>query len=219
MIGQEKYVACVMVLVKQILTNVWTVTMNGKNSLYISTKNTKLGNIHSISLPPVKTCAPGVPCVHGCYARRIFRMYPVVREQWQHNLNVYLEDAENYFFLLKEFIVSNEVPYFRFHIGGDCPDKKYADLVLKISREIPKVNFMIFTKRYDYFTEDIPANLSVILSMWPYIKEPQSGLRKSWIRGDLRANGRKLYECRGICEECLYCYSSENKFDILLVPH
>jgi len=186
--------------------------------LYISKGNSKVGNIPSISLPPVTTCVKNVPCVSHCYAINISRRFKHVKKQWQHNLFEYKDDSGIYFNTIFQFLDINRPPYFRFHIGGDCPDEYYANQVVKISSQFNKTNFLLFTKRYNWFST-VPHNLSVMLSMWAYIKEPVSPFRKAWVRGDLRTVGKELYACKGKCTDCLYCYSNDNPLDILLKPH
>ena len=187
--------------------------------LYISKGNSKVGNIPSISLPPVTTCVTSTPCVKECYAIRISKRFSHVRKQWEHNLYEYIDDSGIYFNTIFKFLDVNKPKYFRFHIGGDCPDKYYTLQVIKICAQFPNTNFLIFTKRYEWFSNiSVLSNLFVILSMWPYIKEPQSSFRKTWVRGDLRIIGKELYSCKGKCTECLYCFNN-NPLDILLKPH
>ncbi len=174
--------------------------------------------IPSISLPPVTTCVKNVACVKDCYANRIVRRWEHVRKQWLHNLWEYNDDAGIYFNTLHRFLDISRPAYFRFHIGGDCPDEYYAKQLIQLCGYFPKTRFLIFTKRYTWFGI-VPPNLSVIFSMWPYIKEPESKFRKSWVRGDLRANSRELYKCKGKCTDCLYCYHADNELGILLKPH
>ena len=41
----------------------------------ISEKNTKMGWIPSVSLPPIITCRPNAPCKKDCYALKAYRCY------------------------------------------------------------------------------------------------------------------------------------------------
>lgn len=61
----------------------------------ISGGNSKMGNIPSVSLPSVITCRQ-CACQEKCYARRLERLRPAVRNAYQHNLDVLNSDPETY---------------------------------------------------------------------------------------------------------------------------
>lgn len=188
--------------------------------IHISDGNSKLGAIPSISLTPIASCVENIGCASACYAVNIIKRFPVVSAQWRANLSFYKRYPVWYFVKVQEFLAANKPSHFRFHIGGDCPDKNYADMVVFTAKVYPSVQFLIFTKRYTWFDPDkLPPNLSVILSVNCYVKEPVSALRKSYIRGDIRAWGLDLFKCEGKCTECLYCFDSKNPMGILLKPH
>ena len=61
----------------------------------ISKGNSKLGAIPSVSLPSIKTCR-NCACQEKCYAQKLERLRPAVRNAYQHNLEVWLKDPETY---------------------------------------------------------------------------------------------------------------------------
>ena len=48
-----------------------TLSRFANNIVSISSRNEKLGDIKSVSLPAVKTCNPSAPCFKYCYARKL----------------------------------------------------------------------------------------------------------------------------------------------------
>ena len=61
----------------------------------ISPGNSKLGAIPSVSLPAIKTCRV-CGCAEKCYAAKLERIRPSVREAYQHNLDVLKSDPDTY---------------------------------------------------------------------------------------------------------------------------
>ena len=186
--------------------------------LHISTGNTKLGNIHNISLPPIVTCSPDIKCGKDCYARGITRRWKAVRLAWERNLAIYKSDHGAYFTTINDWLVLYSPAAFRWHVGGDIPDRAYLDGMIDIAKRFPHIKFMFFTKRYDWVTDEVvlPTNLRCRISAWPYMKLPESRHPKAWIRGDMRAPADAAV-CTGKCEDCMTCWDSEE--DIILKPH
>lgn len=141
--------------------------------IHISNGNSKLGNIPSISLPPIKTCGD-VFCAKDCYALNITKRFEHVKEQWEENFAHYTTDRNRYFADIFFWLVRKSPSHFRFHVGGDCPDTWYLGEVYSIARSLPHIKFMMFTKRYSWIApNEVPNNLSILLSMWPYMQIPQ----------------------------------------------
>ena len=61
----------------------------------ISQGNSKLGAIPSVSLPSIKTCR-ACACRDKCYAQKLERLRPAVRNAYQHNLEVLINEPETY---------------------------------------------------------------------------------------------------------------------------
>jgi hypothetical protein len=177
----------------------------------LSPGNMKLGKIHNISLPPIKTCVKGVPCANGkCYALKAWRQYPAVREAWQNNLQCYIEDPEGYFKEIWKYIWKRRAKYFRWHVGGDIPDGRYIDGMIEVANMCPSTQFLAYTKRYGYFPLRLPDNLRLVVSAWPGHPLPRNlGAPVAWLSHDHRIpRNRDIIECPNNCDKCLQCFGT-----------
>lgn len=87
----------------------------------ISNGNAKMGAIPSVSLPPVITCPKGAPCAAKCYAAKLCRIYPTVRNAYQNNLDILNQDWEAYWQQVRAAVSLSK--YFRFHVSGGYPER------------------------------------------------------------------------------------------------
>jgi len=178
--------------------------------LHISKGNMKLGKIPNISLPPAVTCRPKVPCAKQCYAQKAMRLYPSVRKAWLENwqfLQAY--GAAQYFIAIETWLREHRPTHFRWHVSGDMPDVAYAEWVMQTARIFPDIKFMMFTKRWDLLPlgEKIPDNFSIILSMWPGLRNPKGfdDFPRAWLSIDKRRPNFH-FKCPGRCDECYKCW-------------
>lgn len=135
----------------------------------ISLGNSKMGNIPSVSLPPVTTCPAGAPCAKLCYAARMCRQRPNVAAAYQRNLDAYKEDPRSYFLQISAAMAVSR--FFRFHVAGDIPDYEYLAGMVDVCRQNPHCKALCFTKRYslvNVFASDncMPENLQIVFSEW-----------------------------------------------------
>jgi len=192
-------------------------------NLHVSPGNSKLGDVPNVSLPPILSCDPNVKCAQDCYAVNIVKRFRHVRALWEGNLKYYETAPQNFFADIHCWLIRNNPSHFRWHVGGDCPDKKYLKEVYTISRSMPHIKFMMYTKRYSWVNKrTIPDNINVLLSMWPYMLEPYKKqqikrIPKTWVRGDLRAP-KDIFVCKGQCTSCYQCWDKSTK-NILLKGH
>lgn len=184
--------------------------------LKISRGNSKIGQTPNLSLPPIVTCRDNVPCARDCYAKRSYIQYPRVRECWGGNLKLYLEKPEKFFSDLTVYLSIKRPRRFRLFVGGDFPDAKFFDKMLDIVFSYPDINFLCFTKRYEFairWQGYIPSNYKLVLSMWPGLDLPE-GYEKfptAWLSEDDRFNFDTYIKCKGKCSECGYqCWSAIN---------
>ena len=141
--------------------------MLNKNKVSISKGNSKMGFIPSVSLPPIVTCANGCKCAKKCYAAKLCKLRPNVRNAYQRNLDILKNDMDSYFLQVKAAAMVSK--YFRFHVSGDIPDMNYLDRMVKLAQELPGTTFLAFTKQYNFVNNflqyaQIPNNLKIIFS-------------------------------------------------------
>ena len=174
----------------------------------ISNGNRKMGAIPSVSLPPVITCPKNAPCAKKCYALKMCRIYPTVKNAYQNNLDILNEDWGEYWRQVN-FAVSM-ARYFRFHVAGDIPNAAYFKEMVTTAKNNPHTKILAFTKQYaivnhyiDTFGE-LPANLHLIFSEWGndwQVPNPHSLPTSTVIfKGNTPRDDWKV--CGGNCTEC-----------------
>lgn len=182
-------------------------TSNQIAKVSISTGNRKMGQIPSVSLPPIVTCKNCATCAKKCYAAKLCRIYKSVREAYENNLNILKADRNEYFEQVKA--AARMSRYFRFHVSGDIIDVDYLDRMVKTARELKGTEFLAFTKNYEdvnkYFENHRkPANLHLIMSL-PFdgatIENPHNLPTAAVIlKGSEPKASYKV--CGGNCSEC-----------------
>jgi hypothetical protein len=194
----------------------------------ISTGNSKMGAIPSVSLPACITCNPNAPCFNGCYAVKIARIYKTVTMAYDRNLNILKNDPAAYWLQVRA--AATMTKYFRYHVSGDIPDMEYFNNMVTLAKDLPGTIFLAFTKQYDIINEYlnsggvIPENLKIIFSNWgawkcnnPY-KLPQCEVI---FKGDIPADNWKI--CGGNCTECacagIGCWELKNNETIAIYKH
>ena len=220
--------------------------MKTKLRIKISKGNMKLGKVHNISLPPIVTCREDAPCKKDCYAVRSFRMYPNTRKAWQTNLDIYNDSPELFFAEINTYLHEYDIKRFRWHVAGDIVDQRYLDGIVRTAIIFNKVEFLLFTKKYDLDygaiykathnmahefvsdTRNVP-NLAVIFSAWPGMEAPnyKYDFPVAWLSTDDRSPvhnsfpAQEYYKCVGHCGECGHrCWDVvKNKIDIVFDLH
>ena len=175
--------------------------------LNVSKGNVKMGDIPSVSLPPVVTCNHNAPCFKECYARRMTR-YPNVKNAWQENLDYYIDFADGYFYELSQSFKTSA--YFRMHVGGDIPNFDYFYRLCETAKKAPNCQILIFTKQFNFVNdfmeicEKIPSNLHVIFSGWNGWKPINPyHLPETDIFTDFETLPKNPIVCGGNCTDCI----------------
>ena len=206
----------------------------------ISESNRKIGKTASISLSSYYSCDHSLQCYKKkCYAKRMENRINILRA-WTQNSYLYMTNPTTFKNGIENFLDKKKTLFFRWHVGGDIPDRRYYDIIFKIASNFRETKFLLFTKRYNlmediiYSLKFIP-NLNVKLSMWPYEKqeieynslEALNKVRNSklhnisatWINTDVRRfTMRNLSrKCLGSCEHCRLCWYTDN--DIVFNLH
>ena len=138
----------------------------------ISSGNTKMGKVASVSLLPILTC-PGRcdgTCGDKCYAKKLALLRPTVARAYARNTAV-ARFAPHAFFEAVA-VAMQKAEYFRFHVSGDLPSYDYLHRVIRACTSAPHCQVLMFTKRYElvnkYIWEygDLPHNLHCLFSGW-----------------------------------------------------
>lgn len=173
----------------------------------ISNGNAKMGAIPSVSLPPVKTCAAGCTCARKCYAAKLCRIYPSVKNAYDRNLDILTTDAGAYWQQVRATAIVAR--FFRYHVSGDIPNAEYFAQMIETANAAPGTMFLAFTKQYkivnDYINNGgaIPHNLKIIFSLWDGMTTPNPhGLPTAAVifKGSEPAPDWKI--CGGNCSAC-----------------
>lgn len=178
------------------------------STVKISKGNSKLGAIPSVSLPSIKTCRE-CACREKCYAQKLERLRPAVRNAYQHNLEVWIKDPDTYWREVEASIMMSR--FFRFHVSGDIPSFKYLVNMVAIAKRQPHCEVLCFTKKYNLVNEfieqggELPSNLHMIFSGWVGLDMANPfSLPEAHVRyrdGSTTAREDAI-ECSGNCTEC-----------------
>lgn len=144
---------------------------NKNNIVSISKGNRKMGEIKSVSLPPVLTCAENCTCAKKCYAMRMYCMYKQTKAAYDRNLEIFTTDPDSYWEQVNDSLCTSR--FFRFHVSGDIPTYNYLLGMIKSARNNPHCDILVFTKKYNLVNTaldnnvEIPSNLHILFSEWP----------------------------------------------------
>ena len=174
----------------------------------ISSGNSKMGSVPSVSLPSIKTCRQ-CACQSKCYAQKLERLRPAVRNAYQHNLEVLINEPETYWREVEASVMMSR--FFRFHVSGDIPTAEYLANMVAVAGRNSHCEILCFTKRYEMVNEfieqngELPSNLHMIFSGWigldmvnPF-SLPEAHVR--YRDGSTTACDNAV-ECGGNCTEC-----------------
>lgn len=196
----------------------------------LSSGNSKMGSIPSVSLPAIKTCRL-CDCHNKCYAKKLERLRPTVRKAYQRNLDILTSDPDTYWREVEASIMMSR--FFRFHVSGDIPSEEYFRKMVEVAKRNPHCEILCFTKRYEIVNESIsrmylasiygttihppfgnpsimadaviPKNLHIIFSAWDgFDMDNLFELPVAYVRfrdGHTAAPANAL-ACQGNCSEC-----------------
>lgn len=197
----------------------------------ISSGNSKMGSIPSVSLPAGVTCR-SCGCAKKCYAKKLERLRPNVANAYRHNLEVLLNDPDTYWREVEASIMMSR--YFRFHVSGDIPSDLYFIKMIEVASRNPHCEILCFTKQFElvnevvdnrYLCSDagttagfwnfdrtkvdvdqvIPKNLHIVFSGWPGLKmdNPYNFPEAHVKFRDGTTTARSdAKKCSGNCTEC-----------------
>ena len=195
----------------------------------ISKGNSKLGEIKSVSLPSGLTCIK-CGCNKKCYAKKIERLRPNVRNSYIRNLTILEEDPQTYWREVEAAIMTSR--FFRFHVSGDIPDWDYLIKMVSIAVRNLHCEILCFTKKYEIVNRylsnvgDLPPNLHMIFSAWVDLKMvnpfhlPEAHVLYRDGTTTAREDAKK---CGGNCTECACisggCWSLKKGEQVVFKEH
>lgn len=196
----------------------------------ISSGNSKMGAIPSVSLPAGVTCRQDCECSKKCYAKRLERMRPSVHQAYQHNYDLLTHDSDTYWREVEASIMMSR--FFRYHVSGDIPDNVYFAHMIEIAEHNPHCEMLCFTKKYNLvndhldFGGTIPKNLHIIFSGWRGMKMvnpynlPEAHVRYKDGTTTARENAKP---CGGNCTECAItdggCWTAKHGEQVVFDEH
>ena len=156
---------------------------------------------------------------------KAYRMYPLVRAAWNTNSKEIKNNREQYFNDIAAYLRKKSPDFFRWHVAGDIPDIKYLVQMLHIANNFKGTKFLAFTKRHDLLkelqTDSLPANLTIVASMWPNWGTPPKDYPKAWMQDGTETRMPKdALVCPGNCGDCGACWNLRNlKKDVVFKKH
>lgn len=193
-----------------------------------------MGSINSVSLPAGLTCRNDCACRDKCYAKKIERLRPTVRDAYKRNYEILKTNPNQYWREVEASVMMSR--FFRFHVSGDIVDYDYFSKIVDIAERNKHCEILIFTKKYaivNKYTHDMhkhgfsmPENLHVIYSVWdgldvdnPY-NYPEAHVR---YRDGHTTASKFAIECGGNCTECASvccgCWSLEKGQQVVFNEH
>lgn len=173
----------------------------------ISSGNSKMGAIPSVSLPPWRTCRKDAPCYRDCYANRYCKLRPNVKATYETNYEILKSDPDAYWKAVSDAVKMTR--FFRFHVAGDITDENYLLHMVAIALANPQTELLCFTKQYEivnaYVSKcgDPPKNLHLIFSAWrglPMENPFSFPVCRVLYKSETPDIGQKL--CGGNCTQC-----------------
>jgi hypothetical protein len=123
----------------------------------VSTRNRKLNQIHSFSLPTIISCPDRTAlCESLCYAVKFEKQYKAsTRDNYEDNLAFVQKDITGFTKVMTEFFKSYEhkkvkgkkIP-FRIHVAGDFFSSEYIKAWHSIVKDSPNTMFTVYTRAW-----------------------------------------------------------------------
>ena len=138
---------------KKIVTN-----PNFSGKVKISSGNTKMGAVPSVSMLPFITCPArcAETCGPDCYAAKLANLRENVRNAWAYNTALAMFRPEIYWSGIREILAVSR--YFRYHVSGDFLSMAYFQEVVKSAIDFPKCEILAFTARFEIVNKWIKEN-------------------------------------------------------------
>lgn len=204
------------------------------NEVKLSFKSKKLGVIPSLNLPPMLTCAKGVPCAKLCYARKGTFTYNNVIKSHMENYVAYHNDSKAFFDSIHAKLNNGVVThkFFRWHMSGDIIDMQYLYGMIELANKNKQTKFLAFTKKHDLVNmylqvsgKKLPKNLNIVFSAWDvnYKFENPFNLPIAYVDFKDKSLNPEIphnaKHCSGDCVNCRLCWTLKNGECTKFVQH
>lgn len=199
-------------------------------TLKVSPGNKKMGAVPSVSLPAGLTCRKDCACYAKCYARKLERLRPAVRNAYRSNLELLQNDPDTYWREAEAAIMMSR--FFRFHVSGDIPNGNYLRKMVFVALRNPQCQILCFTKKYELVNDFLndggvfPKNLHIIMSGWKGITmdNPHNLPEAHVLYRDGTTTARSgAITCSGNCTECAItdggCWALKNGQQVVFHEH
>lgn len=209
------------------LNNNGGVTIATEQHVSISKGNSKMGDLQSVSLPAIVTCRDDCACAKKCYALRMARRRPSVKNAYDRNYDILINNPEQYWREVEASVMMSR--FFRFHVSGDIPNSEYFEHMVSVAQRNPHCEILCFTKKYDIvnaYASDLPSNLHIVFSAWRGLQmDNPHNLPEAHVRyrnGETTASPNAV-ECGGNCTECAIhdggCWTLKNGEQVVFNEH
>ncbi|TFG95443.1 hypothetical protein E4H12_13240 [Candidatus Thorarchaeota archaeon] len=190
------------------------------NHIILSKGNIK-GKVVNVSLRPVEDCGNCEYCKDKCYAKKVYKLRPVVRYAWDNNSDAFNADpfgaCES---IIEQLYISKPIKLFRIHVSGDFLNQEHLDSWNIVADQFPQTKFLAFTKMFDLDYSAIKKNIQIVYSMWPGMPDDNvpDGPR-AWVQdGTETRMPDNAIECDGQCHQCAKCWNLRTR-DIVFKIH
>lgn len=173
----------------------------------ISKNNSKMGDVHSFSVLPIKTCREDAPCRKECYAVKICRLRKNVKKSYENNTETILnEDKKDIIDKINLYIKLHDVELFRWNVSGDFNLKNYFEITLEVAKKNPTCKFLAFTKMYEKCSKvRLPKNYNIVYSCWKDLKIKNAQKHPCAYLDDGEYSIPKYAQkCNGCCDKCIF---------------
>ena len=175
-----------------------------KGHIYLSRGNKKLKKTYIFNLPAVLTCNPTAICAKICYALKAERMYPQTKPCRMNNWDVVKNDSSWVHALINK-LHNAKHKYLRIHESGDFFSQHYVNQWIAIAQATPTIQFLAFTKRYEWDYSRAPKNLQIVFSAMSDSDSVPQGKAMAYA-GNV-PNMQNFVECDGQCGPCRKCWN------------
>ena len=175
----------------------------------ISGKNSKMGEVASVSTLPYLTCPARCKgtCAGECYAAKIANLRKSVLISYSRNTALAILKPDLYWQGIRYAMAGRR--FFRFHVSGDIMNEQYFAEMVESCRQNPHCQVLAFTKRFEivnaWISENgsLPENMHLLFSGWDNMRPVNPyHLPETTVYGKDEEPAEEWLLCGGCCHEC-----------------